>query len=264
MKNEDQHVLSLPQDHKKVLGKLKILYKNDDFVIVEKPAGIIVNNSDTAANEVTLQDLIEKSDLIDKYDPDVDFIARSGIVHRLDKETSGVLIVARNSAAFKNLQSQFKERRVEKSYIALVHGKIEPEQGEISVPVGRLPWNRKRFGVISGGREARTEYQVLSILYLVSNGKKEPLSFVRLFPKTGRTHQIRVHLKYINHPIFGDPLYGGRKTSREDRKLLPRIFLHAEKISFTDPKSGKALSFESPLPYDLKKFTDSLERVEKE
>lgn len=252
MKNEDHHIL----------GKLKILYKNDDFFIVEKPAGIIVNRSDTTVNEITLQDLIEKSGLIDKNDQDVDFITRSGIVHRLDKETSGVLIVARNSKAFKDLQLQFKERRVGKSYVALAHGEIAPKQGEISVPVDRLPWNRKRFGVISGGREAKTEYKVLSILYLASNGKREALSLVELFPKTGRTHQIRVHLKYINHPIFSDPLYGGRKTSREDRKFLPRIFLHAEKISFTDPKSGKILSFESPLPNDLKEFLDSLERVE--
>lgn len=258
MKNEDQHVLSLPQDHKKVLGKLKVLYKNDDFFIVEKPAGIIVNKSDTTANEVTVQDLIEKSDLIDKHDPDIDFIARSGIVHRLDKETSGVLIVARNSKAFKNLQLQFKERRVGKSYVALAHGVIEPKSGEISVPVGRLPWNRKRFGVMSGGREAVTEYQVLSILYLVSNGKKEPLSLVRLFPKTGRTHQIRVHLKYINHPIFSDPLYGGRKTSREDRKLLPRIFLHAQELSFFDPSTGKKVNFKSEIPEKLEELLEKI------
>ncbi len=241
--------------------KLKIIYEKDDYLIIEKQAGITVNRSYTTADEVTVQDLIEKSGLIDKGDLDADFVARSGIVHRLDKETSGVLIVARNSKAFRNLQLQFKERRVEKSYLALVHGEVVPSSGEIAVPVGRLPWNRKRFGVLAGGREAKTEYQVLSILYLVSKNKREPLSLVRLFPKTGRTHQIRVHLKYINHPIFSDPLYGGRKTSREDRRFLPRIFLHAEEISFFDPKTGHRVMFESKLPEELEGFIRNLEKV---
>ena len=149
-------------------NKLKILFENDDFLIVDKPSGITVNRSDTTSREVTLQDLIEKEEKIDKNDVDPEFISRSGIVHRLDKETSGVLIVAKNSQAFRSLQSQFKERKVEKSYIALAHGQLKPQSGDINVPVGRLPWNRKRFGVLAGGREAITKYQVLSIMYLVS------------------------------------------------------------------------------------------------
>lgn len=244
-------------------NSLKILFENDDFLIVDKQAGITVNRSDTTTGELTLQDLIEKEGKIDKNDTDLEFLNRSGIVHRLDKETSGVLIVAKNSKVFENLQAQFKERKVEKNYIALVHGKLSPGIGKISVPVGRLPWNRKRFGVLAGGREAVTKYKVLSIRYYVSKGTKEPLSLVRLYPKTGRTHQIRVHLKYIGHPIFGDPLYAGRKTSREDRRHLPRIFLHAESLSFTDPKTGERVRFESQLPEELRKFVNSLEKVEK-
>ncbi|MBI2621528.1 MAG: RluA family pseudouridine synthase [Candidatus Levybacteria bacterium] len=259
-----------PLRGKKVLGKLKIIFENKDYLVIDKQSAVTVNRSDTTGGEVTLQDLIDEyvqnTQIIGKSesqfvrnDSDVEFRKRSGIVHRLDRETSGILIVAKNPASFKILQSQFKERKVEKSYIALVHGKLSPSQGEINVPIGRLPWNRKRFGVLAGGRNAETAYRVISNLkFKISNGR---LSLVRLFPKTGRTHQIRVHLKYINHPIFADPLYAGRKTSREDRKLLPRIFLHAEGLSFFEPSGGEKKTFRSELPSELKRFLDSLEKV---
>lgn len=241
-------------------NKLKIIYENDSYLIIDKESGMTVNKSDTTVNDLTLQDLIEKEDKIDKSDSDIEFVNRGGIVHRLDKETSGVIIVAKNSIAFRALQKEFKERRVKKSYIALAHGEIKPDKGEINVPIGRLPWNRKRFGVLAGGREASTEYRVLSILYPVSQEKGEALSLVRLFPKTGRTHQIRVHLKYINHPIVGDPLYGGRKNARLDRKTLSRVFLHAEEISFLDPSTGKDVSFRSELPEELNEMLENFKQ----
>lgn len=231
-------------------NNLKILFENEDYLVIEKPAGITVNRSDTTSSETTLQDLIEKEGKIDFKDPDQEFLDRGGIVHRLDKETSGALIIAKNSKAFRELQRQFKERIVEKSYLALSHGEIKPENGEINVPVGRLPWNRKRFGVIAGGREALTKYQVEEYYKF----EREALTLVRLFPKTGRTHQIRVHLKHINHPIFSDPLYGGRKVSNSDRKILPRVFLHAEEISFLDPKTGDRVIYKSELSDDLRRF----------
>lgn len=237
-------------------NKLTIVYENDDYFIVDKEAGITVNRSDTTTGEITLQDLIEKEGKIDKNDKDLDFRSRSGIVHRLDKETSGVLIVAKNSEAFKKLQAQFKERKVDKTYIALAHGEIKPPSGEINVPVGRLPWNRKRFGVLAGGRESVTHYETISLYQ--SPKSKEILSLVQLFPKTGRTHQIRVHLKHINHPIFADPLYGGRKVSRADRKILPRVFLHAQSISFIDPKTSQKVTYEVQLGGDLSDFLNLL------
>ncbi|MBI4097610.1 MAG: RluA family pseudouridine synthase [Candidatus Levybacteria bacterium] len=239
--------------------KLKIIFENESYAVLDKASGITVNRSDTTAEETTLQDLIEKENMINKSDVESDFINRSGIVHRLDKETSGVIIVAKNSKAFKIIQAQFKERQVEKTYIALVHGEIKPQTGEINVPVGRLPWNRKRFGILAGGREAATWYQTISnFKYPISNGT---MTLVRLYPKTGRTHQIRVHLKYIGHPIFGDVLYGGRKTARSDRKILSRMFLHAQSLSFFDPRTGERVQFESQLPGELKKFVDSLEKI---
>ncbi|TXG75724.1 RluA family pseudouridine synthase [Candidatus Dojkabacteria bacterium] len=235
-------------------NKINIIYENDDFMVIVKPAGLTVNRSDTAKDEQTLQDLVED---LGKIKPDashLEFTNRGGIVHRLDKETSGVMIVAKNSESFDALQAQFKERRVEKEYIALAHGEINPEKGEINVPVGRLPWNRKRFGALAGGREAQTEYEVIKEYIL----GKEILSLVKLHPRTGRTHQIRVHLKFINHPIFGDPLYGGRKTSRDDRKILPRVFLHAKKISFFDPRNGEKIEFEAELTPELLETLDKL------
>lgn len=224
---------------------LEILFENQDLLVINKPSGIIVNRSETT-NGNTLQDIVEEIRPI-STDEEPEFIDRSGIVHRLDKETSGCIIVAKNSDSFKNLQTQFKERRVEKEYVALSHGEIKPKTGEINVPVGRLPWNRKRFGVLSGGREAVTGYKVEKNYEL----NKEILTYVRLFPKTGRTHQIRVHLKYINHPIFGDELYSGRKTARNDRKLIDRVFLHAEKVSFFNPSDGKKIECTAPLPREL-------------
>jgi len=152
--------------------------------------------------------------------------------------------VAKNPQSFENLQLQFKDRKVSKVYVALVHGHVDSLEGEISVPVGRLPWNRKRFGVLAGGKEALTQYKVLENF-------DKPFTLLELNPKTGRTHQIRVHLKYFNHPIFGDSLYAGRKTSRDDRKTLDRFFLHAKKIFFYHPKTGQGIEFESPLPTEL-------------
>lgn len=232
---------------------LQIIFENDDLLVINKPTGVTVNRSETT-NGNTLQDLIERNYKIDQAE-EPEFIDRSGIVHRLDKETSGALIVAKNSKAFRLLQSQFKERKVEKEYVALAHGEIKPKAGEINVPVGRLPWNRKRFGVLAGGREAITGYKVEKLYSL----KGETLCFVRLFPKTGRTHQIRVHLKYINHPIFGDELYSGRKTAREDRKFLERVFLHAEKITFFDPETDKKIICNAPLPIELIELLEKLE-----
>jgi 23S rRNA pseudouridine1911/1915/1917 synthase len=243
-----------------------ILYQDDDLFVIEKPSGMTVNKADTTKDEVTLQDWVETerglqkniSHLMQKkengeYDPEWEFENRAGIVHRLDKETSGIILVAKNVATFVGLQKQFKERTIQKSYIALAHGKILPEEGEITVPVGRLSFNRKRFGVIAGGREAVTIYKTLQH---VTTKTKHPeiLTLVELYPKTGRTHQIRVHLKYMNHPIVSDLLYAGRKTSRDDRKLLPRLFLHAAKITFIHPVTQKEMHFESPLPQELQNF----------
>lgn len=190
-----------------------------------------------------------------------DFYKRAGIVHRIDKETSGILLIAKTEDAFTFLQQQFKERIVKKTYIALAHGKLVPQQGEIRVPVGRLPWNRRQFGIVAGGREALTEYTVRGY-YRSTDKRKEQLSFVELNPLTGRTHQIRVHLQYLGHPIYSDFLYAGRKTQREDRKLLSRVFLHAARISFLHPQNQKTVMYEAPLSEELQRVMDQLVRIQ--
>jgi len=244
-----------------------ILYEDNDFLAVNKPSGMIVNRADTTRYEETLQEWVEKylhltPDTL-KHERD-DFINRGGIVHRLDKETSGVILLAKNSESFYNLQSQFKNRTVAKTYTALVHGKVIPEKGEITAPIGRLPWNRMRFGVVADGREADTVYEVKEN-FTLKNNRHQILSLLSVFPKTGRTHQIRVHMKHINHPVYADYLYAGRKNSRDDRKYLQRLFLHATTIIFHHPTTGEEMTLTAPLPNDLQNFIDEhCERIEKQ
>lgn len=239
-----------------------ILYQDDDILVIDKPPGMVVNRAQSVKGE-TVQEWIEEQS--DKYykstNEDTEFISRAGIVHRIDKETSGILLAAKNSAAFRNLQEQFKNRKVKKTYLALVHGNI-PQSGDIKAPVGRVPWNRERFGIVPGGKEAVTRFQRMSNVKYptcakastgrqMSNGKQEIISLVRIYPETGRTHQIRVHFKYLGYPLVGDYLYTGRKQSRDDRLWAPRVMLHAWKISFLHPKTHTALAFEAPIPDDM-------------
>lgn len=245
-----------------MIERHRILYEDEVLLVLNKPFGLTVNRSDTTKEEITVQDWVEeylqirnKSEI---QNSNFEFLNRAGIVHRIDKETSGVLLVAKTPEAFSYLQQQFKERVVKKTYLALSHGKILPEEGEINVPVGRLPWNRTHFGVVAGGREAITFYKALQYFPWSRN---DFLTLVELSPRTGRTHQLRVHLQYLHHPIFGDPLYGGRKQSIEDRKYLSRLFLHAAKISFLHPENKKSISFESPLPEELEKVLTGLGNI---
>ncbi len=244
----------------------KIIYQDESMLVIDKPSGMTVNKADTTKNEQTLQDWLEREFHYLKPGVDQDrlsdFYKRAGIVHRLDKETSGILLVAKTPEAFLALQAQFKERVVKKTYIALAHGTILPEEGEINVPVGRLTWNRKRFGVIPGGRDSKTKYKVIrEYTHLDLKKEKSILTLVELYPETGRTHQIRVHLKYINHPIVADELYGGRKTARSDRKTLARLFLHAKSIIFIHPALKNEQTFMSQLPADLDTYLHSLEQI---
>jgi 23S rRNA pseudouridine1911/1915/1917 synthase len=236
-----------------------IIYEDDVLLVLAKPAGITVNKSETTIHEGTVQDWLEGNFTytIDA-DPETDFFKRCGIVHRIDKETSGILLVAKTFEAFTNIQDQFKTRVVKKKYTALVHGRMPEKSGEINMPVGRLPWNTKRFGIVPGGKESVTYYHVEKVYQWL---KKEVLSLVILEPKTGRTHQIRVHLKYLNRPIFSDYLYAGRKVSIADRKHLGRVFLHASEISFHHPTSGEEVHFVCPLPVELAAFLTQLEPV---
>jgi len=220
-----------------------VIYENSHFLVIDKPSGWVVNESVTVRGNPTIQNWLK---INFNYPLSDDDKLRNGIVHRLDKETSGVLIVAKTRKVFDYLQGLFKERKVKKVYIALVHGKIEVNEGVIEAEVGRLSWNRKRFGVIPGGRYSKTGYEVQKIYKLGSDF----YTLVKFFPETGRTHQIRIHAKHFGHPIVSDEFYAGRKTSRADRKWCPRLFLHAESISFNF-SDGNYYKFDSKLPKEL-------------
>jgi len=173
---------------------------------------------------------------------------RNGIVHRLDKETSGILLVAKSKESFGIFQKLFKDRLIQKTYMALVHGIPEPQKGIIDAPVGRLPWRRDRFGIMPDGRDAVTNY---AVKYTYHDNLGNKYAMVKLNPKTGRTHQIRIHLKYLGYPIVADEFYAGRKTAKKDRKIFPRMFLHAAEIEFEHPFTAKHINIKSSLPLDL-------------
>jgi len=219
---------------------LKIVYEDTDLLVIDKPPGLAVHPapghpSHTLANAVLayLPSLAEEGESL-----------RPGIVHRLDKDTSGLIIVAKNRAAHENLSDQFKSRSVSKSYIVLVKGKLMPESGIIEAAIGRDPRNRQRMAVVSRGREARTEYHVLKYI--------GGYSLLEIRPQTGRTHQIRVHLAAIGFPVVGDAAYG--VTSPR----LSRQFLHASRLGFSLPSTGRRVEFTSPLPPYLEKVLSEL------
>jgi 23S rRNA pseudouridine1911/1915/1917 synthase len=212
---------------------LNIIYEDADLLIVDKPAGLAVHPAPghpthTLANAILnyLPNLAEDADSL-----------RPGIVHRLDKDTSGLLLVAKNRVAQANLSEQFKSRTVSKAYLVLVKGKLTPEKGIIEAAIGRDPRHRQRMAVVAKGREARTDYRV--IRYYGN------YSLLEIKPETGRTHQIRVHLAAIGFPVVGDATYGIASPH------LSRQFLHASKIGFSLPSTGKYVEFELPLPPDL-------------
>lgn len=238
-------------------SKPALVYEDDYIMVLDKPAGWIVNDSSTVIEKCfVLQNYLRNNF---SYSISRNVNLRSGIVHRLDKDTSGLILVAKQKKAFFALQSIFKKREIKKGYIALVHGRIPNFGGEINAPVGRLPWNRERFGVFPGGREAFTSYRLESFFKKIDTG--EFFSLVKVFPKTGRTHQIRVHFKYLGCPLVSDLYYGGRKTSRRDLEWCPRLFLHSFYISFSHPIAGNILEFSIDLPHDLRRVLSKLEKV---
>ena len=236
----------------------KLIYEDDYVLVLDKPSGWVVNDANTAHGNPILQSWIKKNF---NFELSGNYYRRSGIVHRLDKETSGAIIVAKKENAFISIQKQFKDRLIKKEYLALVHGWLKEKNGIVSVPVGRLPWNREKFGVMPSGKSSETAYQLIT---LYTNSLNDKFSFVQLLPKTGRTHQIRIHLKYIGHPIVSDLTYAGRKTSRSDRLWCKRLFLHAAKISFIHPESNKIINIKSEISDDLNSVLKNLRVVEKE
>jgi 23S rRNA pseudouridine1911/1915/1917 synthase len=234
---------------------LCVVYEDDDLIVVDKPAGVVVHPGAGIQRGTLANALLYHFDQLSSRAGSI----RPGIVHRIDKETSGLLVVAKNDAAHENLSDQFRDRKVTKIYSALVYGRMAKDHGQIDGPIGRSPNNRTRMTVLKPGlgRPAFTEFQV--------EKRYQEFSLLRVSIKTGRTHQIRVHLASIGHPVVADTDYGkGReKVVRNDlarRKIqsLGRHFLHARYLSFEHPGTGKKLEFESSLPIELEEFLQTV------
>ena len=242
---------------------LSILYQDSDILVLDKQAGLVVHPAPGHSNGTLVNALLY-------HCPDLGGIGgeiRPGIVHRLDKDTTGTMVVAKNASALENLANQFKKRTIQKKYLTLVYGEPRENEGKIILPIGRHPIHRQRMSTTTGkGRAAETFWQVRERF----NG----ITLLELTLKTGRTHQIRVHCAAIDHPVVGDPIYRPRKllTSLSKRlsdlspstiqllKAIPRQMLHAWCLGFTHPRSGENMAFKSPMPKDMEELMEALRR----
>ena len=229
---------------------LDLLYVDDDFVIVNKPAGMVVHAGAGHSRGTLVNALLHRLGKLSAAGGAL----RPGIVHRLDRETSGAMVVARNDQAHENLSEQFRSRKVRKIYLALVHGKMSRDSGTITLPISRDPRRRTRMTArATKGRHARTDWRVIARL--------DRCTLVEATLHTGRTHQIRAHFAAIGHPVVGDTLYGaprGVRAGTHNLPLLERNFLHAALIGFAHPSSGAWVEVRAPLPRDLRVYFDQV------
>ncbi|MBE6808747.1 MAG: RluA family pseudouridine synthase [Ruminococcaceae bacterium] len=242
-KNGDSVIINIPEpqiyDVKAENIPLDIVYEDEDLLVVNKPKGMVVHPA--AGNyEGTLVNALMHhcGDSLSG----INGVMRPGIVHRIDKNTSGLLMVAKNDFAHTGLADQIKEHSFTREYAAIVYGKFKNSSGTVNAPIDRHPQKRKQMAVVEGGREAVTHYEVLEEL----NG----FTYLKLSLETGRTHQIRVHMAYLGHPVAGDDVYGPKKVITE----LGGQCLHAKKVGFIHPKTNKYMEFDSPLPDYFEKF----------
>ena len=250
-----------PAEYKPEPIPLNILFQDADIVVLNKQAGIVVHPAPGHSSGTLVNALLY-------HCPDLEGIGgriRPGIVHRLDKDTSGTMVVAKNPDALEALAAQFKARSVSKKYLALVYGELKKDTGTIDLPIGRHPVHRKQMSTTTRkGRPAVTSWQVLE--------RFQDITLLQLILETGRTHQIRVHCSTIDHPIVGDPVYRPRKLFKNLNRMperlsaptidllkaIPRQMLHAWQLGFNHPRTGERLSFESPLPPDMAGLMEKL------
>ncbi len=221
----------------------EVLYEDEHIAVIEKPAGVVVHPAPGHKTGTLVHGLLKRLKGLSGIGGEL----RPGIVHRLDKDTSGIMLIAKNDLAHKRLVQAFKNRLIHKEYFAIAYGVPGQKQFKIKAPIGRHPVNRKKMAVVSSGREAETIFEVKKAF------KKASLILAK--PLTGRTHQIRVHLSYIGHPILGDPIYGGLKHGLPKP---PRLMLHAFKISFSHPATEEPMEFCSKLPEDFETYMQAL------
>ena len=221
---------------------LTIIYEDEEILVIDKPAGLTVHPAPGHPSHTLVNAILA-------HCPDLAMsneLTRPGIVHRLDKDTSGLIVIAKNDSAREYLAAQFKSRTVTKGYFVLVKGRLSPDQGIIEAPIGRDPHSRRRMAIVETGKEATTRYQVRKYL--------DNYTLVEITPLTGRTHQIRVHLSAIGYPVIGDSLYGTKSTH------LNRQFIHAYRLGFCLPSTKQYQEFIAPLPVDLEQALEHLAR----
>jgi 23S rRNA pseudouridine1911/1915/1917 synthase len=223
---------------------LDIVYEDEYLVVIDKAPGMVVHPAPGHAGGTLVNALLARYPALANRGSE-----RPGIVHRLDRDTSGLIVVALQEKVRRALQRQFKERVVDKAYVALLDGHLQPAWGRIEAPIGRDPHHRQRMAVLAGGREAVTEYHVLEQFAHQIGPAAGAYSLVEAQPHTGRTHQIRVHFASIDHPVVADPVYGRRRCSLP----LERQFLHARRLAFQHPVARKRIDLEAPLPPDLER-----------
>jgi 23S rRNA pseudouridine1911/1915/1917 synthase len=221
---------------------LTVIYEDEDILVIDKPAGLTVHPAPGHPSHTLVNAILAHCPGLTTSDE----LTRPGIVHRLDKDTSGLIVIAKNDFAREYLAAQFKSRTVTKRYLVLVKGRLSPEQGRVEAPIGRDPRHRKRMAIVEGGKQAVTQYQVRKYL--------DSYTLVEVSPLTGRTHQIRVHLSAIGCPVVGDPTYGIKSAH------LDRQFVHAYRLGFRLPSTKQYQEFTSPLPVDLEQALEHLAR----
>jgi 23S rRNA pseudouridine1911/1915/1917 synthase len=225
---------------------LKIVFEDGDLIVIDKPAGLVVHPGAGNPDRTLMNALLAHA-------PSLRLVPRAGIVHRLDKDTSGLMVVAKTLTAQANLAAQLADRSVKRTYLALVHG-APPAHGEIDAPVGRDTRARTRMTVTRRGKEARTQYRALERFAEGTNAA----ALIECRLETGRTHQIRVHLQHIGHPLLGDPVYRRGARSNVD---FPRQALHAAELELVHPRTGRRKAWKAPLPADMKKLLAQLRRA---
>jgi len=241
------------------MNDIKVIYEDEWICVIDKPAGWVVNRAQSVKDK-TIQDWFSDKILNPKSENpnksqnlntknlelstlDLEFWSKGGVVHRLDKDTSGVMVLAKTPQAYEKLKQQFLQRQTVKKYVALVHGEFKENEGIINTPVERIG---KKFYVGKDlSRTAITEWKAIKTV-----GEN---TLVELTPHTGRTHQLRVHMRHLGHPIVSDPIYGDRKTWMNDLQICPRLFLHAKSLEISHPVTGEKMTFESRLPEELEK-----------
>jgi 23S rRNA pseudouridine1911/1915/1917 synthase len=247
-KVEIEYELVRPPKIKPENVPVNVLYSDDHIAIIDKPSGMVVHPGAGKSHHTLVDSLLYRFPDLKEVGPE----ERPGIVHRLDKETSGLMVVARNLKAYELLQQQFRKREVEKTYLGLIRGRMPEKKGKISWSIGRHVKHGERISVkTKKPREAETQYSVQK--------EYEEYSLLEIKPLTGRTHQIRVHMAASGHPLAGDTRYGHRKS----KPSFPRLFLHASCLSFIHPETQKRIEFSSPLPQELKSFLEKLEEKKK-